>query len=832
MYVHRFGCGSALPRMALLVLVSSLVPLSCTSKSSLKPDRILLDEHASGNNQAAMHGETLPKPLRVVVESQVVPGILGGEGQRVGVAGVPVTFTIQCPETGAVFVENEATRFSTTTGPGGNASAVVRLGHRSGDVNIVASIETEKGAKSVEFRVLSGVELIGSDLEAPTGGIIECVGLRLQDHSGTPAVGIPVYFRIEGNGQGASVGGAQIVRLLTDSQGKAVTSWRLGKAIQQYFVSAEIQDDRAHVSPEHRFRARAIEFHAMAIHKGKMLLELLGGLAVFIVGMKWMSDGLRRIADRRLKAILQTATKNRLVGTGVGALLTAMIQSSSATTVMTVGFVNAGLMTLTQAIGVIYGANIGTTMTAQIIAFRLEVLAYPAIAVGLILTMLVRRPRLNSLGHATMGFGFLFLGITTMSDILKPLRYSPEFQSWFKLFDCAPVSGEGMRAWPALMCILVGTVMTMIIQSSSATVGLVQALGGQGLVSFYTAVPLVLGDNIGTTITAVLASLGANRNAKRAALAHSLFNILGTLIMYMLFFVPLWNGQPVFLGLVDTITPGEAFAAAPENLPRHIANAHTMFNMVNCLVFLPLVKPLARICQTIIPLTYADREAVLEYLEPRLLQTPALALDQAVKEVAYMVQRSRKSINEGCQFFFDGTRELEQKVLAREDLIDKLQHEITGYLVELSRKSLSPTEAALIPALIHAVNDAERIGDHSTNLLELAHLRRDGKHALSETALADIRKIESLLNEQFDATYRSLVEGDAEQTDRVLQKEQEITVTLKRVSEDHVRRLETGECNVLAGVIFLDFLAHLERVGDHLVNIAERAGAITQVTGG
>ncbi len=822
-------------RLLLLVFAALLLGGCCAEHRDVPCDKISQDEHASGDNQLGLYREVLPKPLKVVVEGPRVPGLLGGKGYREPVCGAEVLFTVDDPESGAVFVESGQPVATVETKAGGRACVSLRLGDRPGDVNVTASVRTgnDQGGsavrKTVHFRAIAGAEKIGLHLEATTNATINPVGVRLFESSGTPAEGVTVYFRVEGNGQDALVGGDRIARMATGADGRAVTSWTLGDDVAQYFLSVEIEDKRPGIPSAQRFQARSFEIEAMGMNKAKMALELMGGLAIFILGMKWMSGGLKRMADRRLKTILQALTKNRFLAVTVGAALTAVIQSSSATTVMTVGFVNAGLMTLTQAIGVIYGANIGTTVTAQIIAFRLDALAYPSIGLGLLMAALAKRQTIKSLGEAILGFGLLFLGMATMSSILKPLRYSPEFQSVFQWFDCTPVNGR-VPPGAALMCILVGTAATCMIQSSSATVGLVIALSAQGLISFYTAVPLVLGDNIGTTITAVLASMGANRNAKRAALAHTLFNVFGAGYMYLLLFVPVWNGEPFFLGFVNAITPGDIFGEAAENLPRHVANAHTAFNLFNCLLFVPFIGLMSSVVRKVIPMTIADQEQVLQYLEPHLLETPTLALQQAVKEVGYMVRRSQKSINEGVRLFVENDKDLASRIIAREEVIDRLQAEITGYLVELSRKPMSAHESSLIPALVHAVNDAERIGDHSENLIELTHLMHEGNFSLSEDALADIRSLLEILNEQFDATCKALEQDDAVQVERVLAKEEEITAFMQRASEGHVARLETGSCNVQMGVIFLDFLAHLERVGDHLANIAERAGSFIRAT--
>ncbi|HOF41418.1 MAG TPA: Na/Pi cotransporter family protein [Candidatus Hydrogenedentes bacterium] len=819
---YRWARVSALT----LSLLSVGFLIGCDSSAPRQADRISLESSASGDNQAGLPGQALPSPLRVVVETEVRAGLFGGKGSRHPVSGAEVYFEIQEPARGAVFMRTGQPNVTAMTGADGIAAANVILGDEPGDILILASVDTGHGPDTVEFRVVSGVQIIGTDLETLVGGTIPEFGIQLADDAGRPVPGVGVQFRVE---RGVSDSRVHDDHLLTNEDGIAVTSWRLGSEVKRYFAVVEILDRRPGIPEEQRYHVRGLEFTAMALNKTGMALELLGGLALFILGMKMMSGGLRRIADRRLKQVLQAMTRNRVLALVVGAILTAVVQSSSATTVMTVGFVNAGLMTLQQAIGVVFGANIGTTLTAQILAFELSALSYPAIALGLLLTTAFRKPNVQFFGEAVMGFGMLFLGMTTMSAIVKPLQYSPEFKSWFMMIDCTPAPGALMPADRALICILIGTATTMVIQSSAATVGLVLALCSQGMLSFYTAIPLVLGDNIGTTITAILASLGANRNAKRTALAHTLFNVIGASYMYVLLFVPLWKGQPVFLGLVNDLTPGNVFVG--ENIARHVANAHSMFNILNCIVMLPFVGALARLCQRIIPVTESDQEGILAYLEPHLLASPSLALQQAVKEVVYMLRRAQKSINDGCEFFHGGPEELETNIMRREEMIDQLQHEITAYLVELSGKELTPAESSLIPALIHAVNDAERIGDHSENLVHLARLRRKGGCAFTEQAVSEVHQLQEMLNGQFEATYRTLSGVNGAALKRAEENEHQINMFVRTASDAHIQRLEKGECELQSGVIFLDLLSNLERVGDHLANIAERAGRISQVVG-
>lgn len=809
----------------LAMLVFAFFLTACDTGKSVTPDRIIHDSVESGDHQMGPYGEILPIPLRAVVEGPVEPGLLGGKGSRSAARHALVRFEMM-GDAGAVFADNDQTLIDVRADAAGLAKARLRLGHRPGDVRIQAFLPDHPDVPPVWYRVGAGVEVIGSDLETATEGTIEEIGVCLTRPDGQPASGVDVYFRIEGNGDGASL---KSHRVITDQNGRAVTSWKLGSNVKQYFATAEMRDTRPGLPLEERFVVRAIEFTAMATNKTQMALVLLGGLAIFIFGMKMMSDGLQKIADRRLKQILGFMMRNRIMALSAGALITAMVQSSSATTVMAVGFVNAGLISLTQAIGVIFGANIGTTITAQIIAFRLDALSYPAITVGLILVMFAKQPRRKAIGESILGFGLLFLGMTTMSDILKPLRYSPEFVSYFQIFDCTPVNGGAIPAGPALMCILIGTIMTCLIQSSSATVGLVMALASQGLISFYTAVPLVLGDNIGTTITANMAAIGASRNARRAAVAHTLFNLFGAAYMYALLFVPIWDGQPFFLGFINAITAGEVFSEHPENLLRHVANAHTAFNLFNCFLFLPFVTVLATICRKIIPVIDAEASDVLQYLEPNLLKTPSIALQQAIREVNYMVHKAHRSVSESGQMFIEPKPGIKEKILERENVIDQLQHDIAEYLVLLSRTDLNAEEASLMPLLLHAVNDAERLGDHAEELLEVYHLLQQYDLKMPPAELREIQAIREKLDDLFDAVFRIFEHHDRAAGDDVKRIEAQLQQMIKEFTDANVKRIDEGICDVQAGVIYLDALTHLERVAQHLLNIGERAVDMVRV---
>lgn len=823
--VSRHLAGKAVFCLACAAL--AVVATGCGGGGTVPADRLRADEHASGDGQTDLHGTLLEKPFRVVVESAVQPGLLGGKGERRGVGGAKVRFEVEDLRTGAVFEEDGKPVLEKPSDPGGSASARLRLGQWSGDVWVRASLPDYPAIKPVRMRAVGGVKRIGDDLEGVTEGEIPRFGVQLQQPDGTPASGIEVFFRVEGDsGKGSTV---KDKRVVTDAEGIAVTSWKLGKSVGQYFACVDIYDNREGVSAQERFDVLALEFEAMAMDKMQLSMVLVGGLAVFIFGMTIMSKGLQRTADKRLRSILHFMTQNRFFAVIAGALITGVIQSSSAMTVMLVGFVNAGLVDLTRAIGVVYGANIGTTMTAQLIAFKLDEMAYPAIAIGLLTASLVKQPKWRAVGESVMGFGLLFLGMNIMSDVLKPLRYSPEFIGWFAMFDCSPkVPGGVMPFWPTLMSIAIGTAMTCVVQSSSATVGIVLALCSQGIIGFYTAVPLILGDNIGTTITANLAALNANRDAKRVALAHTFFNLFGTAYMFALFFVPLWEGKPLFLGFVDWVTPGTVFSEHPENLMRHAANAHTMFNLWNVVLFLPLTTLLARVCQWVIPKVEAERETVLQYLEPNLLKAPAIALQQAVREVIFMVRKGQKSMTESCLLITGQNESLADQVIKREQLIDRLQREIIEYLVALSRREVEPSVSALIPKMIHVVNDAERLGDHAEEMVQVYWVMKESNAPVTPEGMRELMAINDCLNLQFEAIYAILEGENPGAIEQATKAHEELTEMLRKCTDSHVHRLDAGQCDVQSSVLFLDVLSHMERVGNHLLNIAERAGAILE----
>ncbi len=536
-----------------------------------------------------------------------------------------------------------------------------------------------------------------------------------------------------------------------------------------------------------------------------LIFGLIGGLGFFFFGMQLMSEGLKKVAGERLKSILHLATKIPIVGVLVGAVVTCLIQSSSATTVMVVGFVNAGLLVLKQAISVIIGANIGTTFTAWLVSsmsvFKVTHYALPAAGIGVAFMSFGRTRKARFWGQVILGFGLLFLGLSFMKDAVVPLKNSEQVKDMFVMFSNNPLLG-----------VLAGIVFTVLLQSSSATIAIVQVLAFSGLISFPAAIPIILGDNIGTTITAQMAALGTNLNARRTAMAHTLFNVIG--VAYMLIFV--YTGW--FVKSITFLIPGEITA---RNIMFYIAVAHSSFNVINTLVFLPFIGVLEKTSIWLVPKRKGAVEMGTQYLEKHLLDTPPIAIEQARKETVYMLSLACKSVSTSAKGFFENDRNALKPVSNLENVVDNLQTEITQYLVELSEREIPEEESEALPVLIHNVNDAERIGDHSENIVELAERKMEEKLLFSDEAMKDAGLMWDELNRMMIETEGTLKNNDIKTAESVLEREGKINQFQKDLKERHVRRLSDGKCDTQSGIVFMDFVDNLEKIGDHLTNIAE-----------
>lgn len=526
----------------------------------------------------------------------------------------------------------------------------------------------------------------------------------------------------------------------------------------------------------------------------KMIFQLLGGLGLFVYGMKLMGDGLQKAAGEKLKRMLEVLTSNRFFAVLVGAGVTAIIQSSSATTVMTVGFVNAGLMNLFQAAGVIMGANIGTTMTAQLIAFKLTDIAPFILAIGAVLVMFSKKKKTRDIGEIILGFGILFVGMSMMERSMKPLSQLDSFKNLILILGQHPVMG-----------VFVGLAMTALVQSSSATIGILMTLAATGNITLAVALPILFGDNIGTCATALLASIGTTKNARRAALIHLIFNTTGT-ILFMLAF-----------GLVIKIVP--MFGG---DIQRQIANAHTMFNLTNVFVQVWFIGSLVKIVNKLVPGEDEKSSAlVLEYLDVRLLETPSIAVGQVIKEVTRMGKLSSENLSSAMQAFLNSDEKSMNSVVEHEVTINYLEREITGYMVSLSNTSLSEHQSELITSLFHVVNDIERIGDHADNLGELARYKMENKINFSEKAVADVTYMFDTVKYAVDNSIAALENFSVESAQKTIDAEYKIDTMEKQLKTEHITRLSNQECTPAGSSVYLELLTNLERVGDHSNNIAQ-----------
>lgn len=795
--------------VALLVGIGIFLLVSgCNQENSTKVDKLIV----IGAEQCALPGKSFSEPLRVEVLGPNEPGLLGGKGSRKPLQGIKILFV---PVDGS---DLKITPPEAVTNAGGMASAEISAGHKTGDQYLkIIPVGYENQSKTIRF--IAGMEISGNKMEYRAGSQSEKpVEVKLVKSDGKPAAGIPVYFNLRSSSEGAKTT-AQLSNpvAITDADGVAQTHVKVGQKTGIYNLGVEVAD------PEQGFLIRGKEIRLLGFNLTAVIISVLGGLALFVYGMKLMGDGIQKVAGENMRRVLQFFARNGIVAVLAGTLVTAVIQSSSATTVMVIGFINAGLINLTQAIGIIFGANVGTTVTAQIISFNLAGLALPAITIGFLITLSKKRI-VNGWGETILGFGLLFFGMTIMSNEMRALGDLPSFVDFFKLFDCQPRSGW-MPFGAVLGAIGIGIFATVILQSSSAAMGIVLALAGGGLVNFYTAVPLLLGTNIGTTITAMLAAITANRVAKQAALAHTLFNVFGAVVMLIFFYIPYGPEHvPVFLYFINAITPGDVFAAIPQNIERHIAMAHTFFNVGVVLLLLPFIRQFADLCNHLLPIPQ-NTPVKITLLEPGLLNTPSVALKQTLRAIRMMVQESWIMIDKAVNAHFIPEHSDEESYAAlaeAENRIDQMQAEVTAYLVQLTRHELTEPQSELVPLLMHCTNDAERIADHTEQILQLTDRLCKTNKKLSETARKDIKKMWLVLNDQAQNVIKALDSEDPETIRFALKDERKINKLADKLESSHIERLRKGNCTTSNGIIFIEMLGELAKIGDHLGNIAER----------
>lgn len=527
-----------------------------------------------------------------------------------------------------------------------------------------------------------------------------------------------------------------------------------------------------------------------------LIAALLGGLGLFLYGMKLMSDGLEAAAGDKLRNGLERLTKNRFAAIGVGAGVTAVIQSSSATTVMVVGFVNAGLMSLTQALFVGMGANIGTTITAQIVAFNITKVAPLILFAGVIIMMFVKKRSVRRIGEVIGGLGILFFGMNVMSTSLAPLKDFEPFVQLLSTFD---------NPWIGL---LAGAAVTAVIQSSSATMGIIQAFAIQGVMGLDSAVFVILGLNIGTCVTALIASIGGTKTAKRTAVALLFFNVIGAFI---------FMGLMQFLPIVDWVK-----SWSPGNAARQFANFHTFFNIVTTVIFVAIPSVLTKISYLIVRGEDQKLEGrKLKFLQPPLPESPVVVVSLATKEVVRMEQIAADNFQLAVDAFIQSDEKMVDEVSRRESVVNFLNHEITKELSELSRAELSEVDSKIVTELMNAVMNIERVSDIALNVSELAMYRLEGKIKLSKKAVAEIETMNELVKEALRGVIYAVETRDVQTAKRVVEIEDEADMMEAKIKKNHIKRLKKKDCTPTASTAFIDIISMMERVADHCANIAK-----------
>lgn len=530
------------------------------------------------------------------------------------------------------------------------------------------------------------------------------------------------------------------------------------------------------------------------------ILSMAGGLGLFLFGIRTMGDGLENAAGAKLKRMLEVLTGNRFLAVLVGFVVTAIIQSSTATTVMVVGFVNAGMMSLAQAVGVIMGANIGTTVTSLLIALNFSSVAAAAVLVGVILMLASKKTVVKNLGAIFTGFGLLFLGIDMMSDSMAPLRDSAGFMNFI-----VTVSESPLRP---LFGIILGIVMTAVLQSSSASVGVLQTLAMQGLVPLKFSVFVLFGQNIGTCLTALFSTVGAKKNSKRAAVIHLLFNLIGTGIFILIALLT------PYVEWIEKLSPDPM---------AQIAISHIVFNIVSTVIMFPFAKVLVKISCLLVPgKDDSESEMHCKFIDDRLLNTPPFAVMQVSKEVARMAKLARDNFETSAHALINRSDKDLDKVMENEEIINYLNHHITSYLVKLNALDITDSDSDYIARVFHAINDIERVGDHAINLAEAAQHNIGEGLKFSDPAREELNQlcgsVVTLLERSMAAfDNQSLSDNEAKELSDLEEHIDDLTLECQ---DSHIFRLNRKECNTEAGMLYLNTITDFERVGDHAINIA------------
>ncbi len=548
-----------------------------------------------------------------------------------------------------------------------------------------------------------------------------------------------------------------------------------------------------------------------------IVITIFGGLGLFLFGMKTMSEGLQFAAGDRLRNILWKATSNRFKGVLTGFGITTIIQSSSAATVMLVSFVSAGLINLIQASGIVLGANIGTTVTGWLVALvgfkvKIKALALPAIAIGYFIRFL-KIEKAKTWGDVLLGFGILFLGLSIMSGSVKELRGSQGIMDFMSTYRASDM-------FTTIVVVLIGALITMIIQSSSATMAMTMTLAAAGIIDFYTAAALILGENIGTTITANIAAIGSSLEARRTARVHMLFNVLGVIWVLILF-------RHVFIPFVDMIVPGNPFVHSPGEssvIADHMAAFHTVFNISNTLLFLPFLKYLAMAAEKLVPGEDDLGEFHLKYISTAIISTPSININQAKLEAKSMLELVSDMYDLTMEVMLSSGKKMGksvEKIYSMEDRTDLLEREISSFLVKVSRENLSKDQSNESSVLLQKVNDLESIADQCESLTILLRRKYDKNLDFSEKGVEELKEIAGKVREFLDLILKHAMDRNLNIMPEAEVLENTIDDMRRKLRKEHIKRLNSQKCSVDSGLIFIDMLSSFEKIGDHAYNIAE-----------
>ena len=537
---------------------------------------------------------------------------------------------------------------------------------------------------------------------------------------------------------------------------------------------------------------------ALEINVQQMIFSFLGGLGLFLFSIKYMGDGLQLSAGDRLRYILDKYTTSPFLGVLVGILVTILIQSSSGTSVITIGLVGAGLLTLRQAIGIIMGANIGTTVTSFIIGFNITQYALPILFLGSAFLLFTKSKTINNIGRILFGFGGIFFALTLMSDAMYPLRFLPQFKDLMIILSGNPLLGVGL-----------GTGITMLVQASSETISILQSIYKDGLITLNAALPILFGDNIGTTITAVIAVIGASSSAKRIALSHVLFNVIGTGIFLILLkpysaYVAFMQG---FLHLTPKLT---------------IAFAHASFNFVNTLLLFPFIGVLEYVVTVLIKSDKNEDEYKTNYLDYTLLITPSIALGQVKQEMVLMSELALKNLKLSVDFFHNRDEKIAEEVETREEGINNIDQEITKYLTVLSREHLNIKEGEELGIYLDMCRDVERIADHAHGIVKDVNYEIRKNLKFSEVAHIEINNLLQISSDMINCAIAALKYSDKEKAIEALDLHNEVYTYEKKVRKNHIKRLNEQQCEIQAGLSYIDLISHFTRICDHARNIVEK----------